>query len=361
MEITLLAGRNINLLVGIFTLTGKAVRWCEYIYTNIYTLSLLYSALNFDLWKWYMNKTSELFFFVRSYMGWWRLHPGYSWSNIQPNTRRSLGTHACALCPDLLLRWVEPTYETRIKRATAGRVQCKYKALNARSGSIRIEACPFSHAGIFYMILVQASFDWMQLCRSDWCLLSSHSRGGLLNRNKKLMSALMSLTTQLSPLQCLEEESSTFVCFILHPGGANEGPVVQWPLGTRGAIVRGSQSKLKSMRELWKYDRDVSSYRFSILTIITLSYPQCVKCINKMSLCLQQKCYWPPSVQLPFPQTPFDCTNKSVARVKNSTVVNQFRILTGGNRCKQMSLPLSLGCLLVNSPNWQTQQGIRHP
>lgn len=38
------------------------------------------------------------------------------------------------------------------------------------------------------------------------------------------MSALMSLTTQLSPLQCLEEESLTFVCFLLHPGGANEGP-----------------------------------------------------------------------------------------------------------------------------------------
>lgn len=34
MEITLLAGRNINLLVGIFTLTGKAVRWCEYIHTE---------------------------------------------------------------------------------------------------------------------------------------------------------------------------------------------------------------------------------------------------------------------------------------------------------------------------------------
>lgn len=166
-----------------------------------------------------MNKTSELFFFVRSYMGWWRLHPGYSWSNIQPNTRCSLGTHACALCRDLLLRWVVPTYKSRTKRATAGRVQCKYKALKARSGS-RL----FGHAGIFYMILVQASFDWMQLCRSDWCLLSSHSRVGLLNRNKKLMSALMSLTTQLSPLQCLEEESLTFVCFLLHPGGANEGP-----------------------------------------------------------------------------------------------------------------------------------------
>lgn len=44
----------------------------------------------------------------RSYMGGWRLHPRDSWGNIQPNTRRSVGSHACALCPDLLLRWVTP-------------------------------------------------------------------------------------------------------------------------------------------------------------------------------------------------------------------------------------------------------------
>lgn len=70
MEITLLAGRNINLLVGIFTLTGNAVaEWGEYPYCECPMV---------DCCIFIFKKSLFAFCPLNSHMGWWRLHPWYS-------------------------------------------------------------------------------------------------------------------------------------------------------------------------------------------------------------------------------------------------------------------------------------------
>lgn len=73
MEITLLAGRNINQLVGVFTLTGNAVAKIGGKCTNCYCLMA-------D-WRVFILKKSLSFCAfcpLNSHMGWWRLHPWHS-------------------------------------------------------------------------------------------------------------------------------------------------------------------------------------------------------------------------------------------------------------------------------------------
>lgn len=84
MEITLLAGRNINLLVGIFTLTGTAVRGNHFdFYWCVYGIEYLNKCVGGGEMH---EKDSEMMHFycfcLDSYMGGWRLHPWHRWGNI---------------------------------------------------------------------------------------------------------------------------------------------------------------------------------------------------------------------------------------------------------------------------------------